>query len=128
MKLFTLGVSVALLVAAQSTLAGEYLVKYKNANALNQMAAMQTESFGLEMRGLHEAGQLAKVEIAKKNEAKTLARLMTNPNVEYVVPNFKLYAVTAPVSPDALREQYALAKVNADAAWKRAGNKGNKNV
>jgi thermitase len=128
MKLITLGVAVALLVSAQASLAGEYLVKYKNVNALNQMAAMQTESFGLEMKGLHEAGSLAKVQIAKKNEAKTLARLMTNSNVEYVVPNFTLYAISAPVDTNALREQYALAKVNADAAWKRAGNKGSKNV
>ena len=128
MKLITKSVLVALLLAAQSSLAGEYLVKYKNTSALNKIAALQTESFGLQMTGMHEPGQLVKVQISGKNEPKTLAKLMTDANVEYVVPNFKLYAVSAPVDADALKEQYALVKVNAAQAWKRAGNKGSKNV
>lgn len=128
MKLRNLGLFLALALAAQVSSAGEYLVKYKNTNALNKIAAMQTEAFGLEMKGIHRPGQLATVNIAKKNEARTLAALFADKNVEYVVPNFTIRAFTTPVNTEALKEQYALAKVNAEAAWKRAGNKGSKNV
>jgi thermitase len=121
-------VSLALLLAAQMSNAGEYLVKYKNINALNNISTMQTEALGVEMRSLHRPGQLVKVEIAKKNEVKALAAIMKDKNVEYVVPNFKIRAYEAPIDPVALKDQYALAKVNAPAAWAKAGNKGSKNV
>lgn len=118
----------AILVAAQISNAGEYLVKYKNTQALNNIAAMQTESLGIEMMSLHQPGQLLKVAIAKKNEARAIAALMQDKNVQYVVPNFTIRAFSAPVDAEALKEQYALAKVNAPAAWAKAGNKGSKNV
>lgn len=124
----TLGVSLALFLAAQISNAGEFLVKYKNANALNNIAALQTESTGIQMKSVHQPAQLLKVEIAKKSEVKALAALMSDKNVEYVVPNFTIRAFSAPVDPDALKEQYALVKVNAEKAWLRAGNKGSKNV
>jgi len=105
-----------------------YLIKYKDISAVNKMAAMQTEAFGLQMKDLHRPGRLVTVSIAKKNAARTIAALYADKNVEYVVPNFKIYAYSAPVSAEALKEQYALAKVNAEAAWAKAGNKGSKNV
>ncbi len=124
----TLGLSLALLLAAQISTAGEYLVKYKNTAALNNMASMQTESFGLEMKGIHRPGKLVKVDITKATEAKTLAALYSDKNVEYVVPNFKIRAFSNSIDTQALKEQYALTKVNAEQAWKRAGNKGSRNV
>lgn len=124
----TLGLSLALLLAAQISSAGEYLVKYKNTNAINKLASMQTESFGLEVKDIHRPGQLVKIDIAKKSEVRTLAAIFSDKNVEYVVPNFVIRAFSAPVDTEALKEQYALAKVNAEQAWKRAGNKGSKNV
>ncbi|MCC2679123.1 MAG: protease [Pseudobdellovibrio sp.] len=126
MKITTV-VSLALLLAAQTSGAAEFLVKYKNTNALNNIASMQ-ESAGIEMKSIHQPGQLLKVEIAKKNEVRALAAIMKDSNVEYVVPNFTIRAYTAPVDAAALKEQYALAKVNAPAAWQKAGNKGSKNV
>lgn len=128
MKKTTLGLSLILLLAGHLATAAEYLVKYKNEKAMNTLASMQTESFGMQVMGIHRAGQLVKVDIAKKNEAKTLAKIFSDKNIEYVVPNFKIRAFEAPISTEALREQYALAKVNAEQAWKRAGNKGSKNV
>lgn len=121
---------VSLLIALFSvqSFAGEFLVKYKNTSALNKIAAMQTESFGLEMKEVHQPGSFVKVAIAKKNEARAIASLYSNKDVEYVVPNFTIRAFSAPVDTAALKEQYALVKVNAEAAWKRAGNKGSKNV
>jgi len=108
--------------------AGEYLIKYKNEKAVNNMISMESVNSGLEVKGLHKAGRLVKVNVSEKNKARVLANILSDKNVEYAVPNFKLKAFSAPVETAALKEQYALAKVNAEQAWKRAGNKGSKNV
>jgi thermitase len=71
---------------------------------------------------------IIKVRVSPIDEYRTLARLMSDPNVEYVVPNIKLRAFTAPVDTKALKEQWANKKVNAEQAWKRAGNKGKRSV
>lgn len=128
MKKTSIGLSLALVFAAQISLAGEYLVKYKNENALNNMAAMQTESLGVQMTGLHKPGHLVKISVSSKSEARALAQIKADKNVEYVVPNYKLTAYSAPLDPQALKEQYALAKVNAQKAWERAGNRGSRNI
>lgn len=128
MKTTAIGLSLALILAAQVSNAGEFLVKYKNSAALNKMAAMQTETFGLEMKEIHRPGTYVRVNIAKANETRALAALYADKDIAYVVPNFKIHAFSAPVDTAALKEQYALAKVNAEQAWKRAGNKGSKNV
>lgn len=108
--------------------AGEFLVKYKNNQALNQMASMQTESFGIQMTDMHRPGQYVKVSVPKAKEARALAALYADKNIEYIVPNFTIRAYSAPVDTTALKEQYSLAKINASQAWAKAGNKGNKNV
>ncbi len=128
MKTRIIGLSITLLLAAQISSAGEFLVKYKNSAALNKMAAMQTESFGLQMKSIHRPGSFVKVNITKANEIRTLASLFADKNVAYVVPNFKIHSFSNPINVTALKEQYSLAKVNAEQAWKRAGNKGSKNV
>lgn len=128
MKSLALGFSFALLIAAQISNAGEFLVKYKNSAALNHMASMQTEAFGLQMQGINRKGSYVKVNIAKASQARAIAALYSDKNVAYVVPNFRIRAYANEVSVSALREQYSLAKVNAEAAWKRAGNKGSRNV
>lgn len=131
MRKATIGLVLSLVLASLTSNAAQsksYLIKYKNINAVNSIVGMQTESFGLEMKDMHRPGRLVAVNIAKANEARTLAALYANKNVEYVVPNFKIYAYAAPVSAAALKEQYALSKVNAAQAWAKAGNKGNKNV
>ena len=128
MKLKSIGLLLTLILAAQISSASEYLVKYKNINALNTIASMQTETFGLEVKGVHRPGKLVKVDISKKSEVKTLAAIFSDKNVEYVVPNFTIRAFSNPVDITALKEQYALTKVNAEKAWKRAGNRGSRNV
>ena len=119
--------TLAVAVTSQSQ-AAEYLVKYKSEKAVNSIIAMQTESIGLEVRSMHKPGRLLKISVAEKNKVKTLASILADSNVEYVVPNFKLQAFSAPVEASALKEQYSLAKVNAEKAWQRAGNKGSKKV
>lgn len=109
--------------------AAEYLVKYKSTNALNNLTRTATmANSGMQVMDHHAPGSYIKVSIDKKVEAKTLASLLSNPGVEYVVPNFKLHSFYAPVTATALKEQWAIAKVNAEKAWQRAGNKGSRNV
>lgn len=120
--------TVALLFGSQA-FAGEFLVKYTNTQALNMLNRMTMSSVSLFQATDHnETAQLVKVDINKKHEVQALANLLAQPGVEYVVPNFKIRAFTAPVDTAALKEQWAISKVQAEKAWKRAGNKGNRNV
>lgn len=132
MKKTTLGLVLSLILAVATSNAApaakQYLVKYKQLSAVNKIVGMQTESFGLEMKDIHRAGQYITVSIAQGQEAKTIAALYADKNIEYIVPNFRIHAFSAPVDANSLKEQYALTKVNAEQAWKRAGNKGNRKV
>lgn len=122
MSLFFLGV-----VLATSANAAEYLVKYKNADAFMSLST-QSVSMGMKILAHHEAGSFVKVDISDSQKLKQLVALHKNPAVEYVVPNFKLHAFTAPVDVNGLKEQWANAKVNVEKAWQLAGNKGNRQV
>lgn len=117
-------VLVTALTMALPTFAAEYLVKYKNNLAVQNFASTK----GMQLMNVHDAGQLMKVDIAEGSKLAAMVQLLTNPNIEYVVPNGKLYAFTAPVDTAALKEQWAITKVQAEKAWQRAGNKGSKNV
>ena len=117
--------SVGLSVSAN---AGEYLVKYKNEKAVNNIVFMQNESNGLAVKSMHKPGKLLKVSINEFQKVRVLAEILRDKNVEYVVPNFKIKAFSAPVDVLGLKEQYALAKVNAPQAWAKAGNKGKKSI
>jgi thermitase len=125
MKLLLLLASLGLSLSAN---AGEYLVKYKNEKAVNNIIHMQNQWNGLQVRSIHKPGQLLKVNINEFNKVQTLANILKDKNVQYVVPNFKIKAFSAPVDVAGLQEQYALAKVNAAAAWAKAGNKGSRKV
>ena len=128
MKLSALLLLAASLGATLSANAGEYLVKYKNEKAVNNIVFMQTESNGLQVREMHKPGRLLKVSINEFQKVRVLAEILRDKNVEYVVPNFKLKKFEAPTDFLALKDQYALAKVNAPQAWAKAGNKGKKMI
>lgn len=118
----------AMLVGSQA-FAGEYLVKYNNSSALNLMNSMSLVSASaLTVMDHNQTASLVKVDIMKKQEAQVLATLLSQPGVEYVVPNARMRAFTHSVDTAALREQWAMGKVNAEKAWQRAGNKGNKGI
>ncbi|AFY02295.1 S8 family peptidase [Bdellovibrio bacteriovorus] len=123
----------ALLVGAvlfgSQAFAGEYLVKYSNTRAFNMLNTMTTSKVStIQMMDHNDTASLVLVDVNKKHEAQALASLLSQPGVEYIVPNFKIRAFTAPVDAAALKEQWAIAKVQAEKAWQRAGNKGSKNV
>lgn len=120
---------VGAMLFASSAFSAEYLVKYKSANALSMLMTMpMSTQQRIMVEDLNETASLVKVDIAKNGEAQSLAQLLSHPGVEYVVPNFKLHAFYAPITAAALKDQWANAKVQADKAWAKAGNKGSKNV
>ena len=131
-KFISLAIGLLIATSANAALvenrSGEYLVKYKNEKAVNNIVSMQTESSGIQVLGLHRPGQLLKVKISTFTKARVLAAIYADKNVQYVVPNFTIRAFENQVDTSALREQYSLAKVNAEKAWARAGNKGSRNV
>lgn len=104
--------------------AAEYLVKYRNSFAVSAFS----NSAEMQIVDQHDAGRLLTVNLPEKTKVMGLIKLLSNPNVEYVVPNFEIRAFTAPVDMAVLKEQYAIAKVQAEKAWQRAGNRGSKNV
>ncbi|MCX7979054.1 MAG: S8 family serine peptidase [Bdellovibrionaceae bacterium] len=109
--------------------AAEYLVKYRNYEAMKSLMTMSmAPSSGMRIMGHHDRGSYFKVYIDRSQLVPTLMRLLTDKNVEWVVPNIKLKAFTTPVEANRLREQWAIAKVNAEKAWQRAGNKGSRNI
>lgn len=127
MKLFLFA---AVMLTALPGYSKEYLVKYRNNSAyeaLHQMAAQK--SSGMQVLGHHAPGSYLKVDLDQKNEAVVLAQLVSNPDVEWVVPNFRLRSFSsAPIETQNLREQWGIAKIQAERAWQRAGNNGNRNV
>lgn len=108
-----------------SAFAAEYLVKIRNPLAVSTFNTVPGE---YEVRDYHAPGQLMKVYIPETRKVKAMVNILANPNVEYMVPNFRLKAFEAPLDTQNLREQYALAKVRANDAWKKAGNRGSKKV
>jgi thermitase len=121
-------VCLGLLVISTAGESKEYVAKLKNKTFF-------TESFSFNAKEYY--GDFAVVEISETKltaeaYAETLNKLLTNPNVEYVVENFKIKSFNN-FSADAFKEgmqlkpQWALEKVNANAAWEKLG-KGSRKV
>jgi thermitase len=119
----------AALFVASNAFAGEYIVKYKNAQALKSITLeAQQKSAKFHITDKHDNGSYVVVDIPKSQEGVTLANLLQRKDIAYVVPNAKVHAFRAPIEIAALQQQWAIVKVNAEKAWQRAGNKGNRNV
>ncbi len=110
--------------------AAEFLVKYRNQQGAMAILSPRTSStMQMQVLDTHATGNLILVNIPDKKKADVIVELLGHPGIEYVVPNFKLHSFsTVPVEPNALKEQWAMSKVQAEKAWQRAGNKGNKSV
>ncbi|MBO9667143.1 MAG: S8 family serine peptidase [Bdellovibrio sp.] len=109
--------------------AGEFLVKYSNSQAFNMLNTMSdVKASAVHVMDHNPNANIVKVDIKKDFETLALAQLLSQPGVDYVVPNAKMTAFAAPVDAQALKAQWALGKVNAEKAWQRAGNKGSKNI
>jgi len=102
---------------SSSASAEEFIVKYKDSGKSKMLNI--TSTLDAKVLDTHDVGNLIKVDMKIADAAK----LMTNPDIEYVVPNFKLHSF-GEFSTEALKEQWALTKVKAAGAWEKAGNKG----
>lgn len=110
--------------------AEEYLVKYRNQAGVSAVKTLSNSRTPLlQVMDNHEPGKLILINVTQKSKVRAITELLSNPNVEYVVPNFKLRTFSnVPVEAKALKEQWAMAKVQAEKAWERAGNKGKRDV
>ncbi|MBK9321845.1 MAG: S8 family serine peptidase [Bdellovibrionaceae bacterium] len=116
----------ALLVTSQ-VFAGEYLVKYRSSSAFSALSAL-SQSNQIQVLDNHTIGRIVKVDVNQDRETVILASLLSNPSIEYVVPNFKLHTFSAPIDMMALKNQWAISKVQVEQAWQKAGNRGSKKV
>jgi thermitase len=114
----------ALVTVGQSQ-AAEYIVKYRSTAFFSNLSLIN-----MQVMDTHDSANLLKVNIPDSSKLESMLKLFSNPNVEYIVPNIRLRSFLQPVNmnPAALRSQWAIAKVQAEKAWQRAGNKGNKAV
>lgn len=120
------------LLAGQTAFGAEFLVKYRqNSLAFSTLNAGFSSAMKMQVLDHNNAAQLIKVGINKADTVSALLALSSNPNIEYVVPNFKLYSfstVPMDLGAEALQPQWAIQKVNAEKAWQKAGNRGSKNI
>ena len=116
----------ALLVFSAASQAGEYIVKFKDNTNMGLIQSAQ--SLGLKVQDTHEKGQLVQVEIPDEQLVEKYKQIKNNKNVEYIVETFPLKAFRAPYTLTELRDQWAIAKVNAEQAWAKAGNKGEREI
>jgi thermitase len=126
------GLLAALVLFSNSAFAGEqipgeYLVKYKTQQHFFSAASIATTQH-MYVADQNPYAKLLKVKVDMSHETDVLVSLLSNPNVEYVVPNQRVHAYSAPFDGVTLREQWAVKKVGIEAAWKRAGNRGSKNI
>lgn len=110
--------------------AAEYLVKYRNLSGASTIHTMARSKMSmLSVVDTIEAGQLILVNVKQQFEERAIVELLAQPGVEYVVPNYKLHSFSqVPVETQALKEQWALAKVQVTKAWERASNRGRRDV
>ncbi len=115
-------------MASDYAMAKEYIVKFKS-NEQYQDGARELDAgdFGT-VFDQHPEGRLVGIRLENTDstsEAQQLVKLMQRPDVEYVVENIKIYAFNTPNDPR-YSEQWALKKVQAEAAWTH--NIGSKDV
>lgn len=108
---------------ANSYFGKEYIVKFKNKEVFNK--TYHESAFSAFVTDRHASGNLVKLKV--RNDEQLAGLLQNAEDVEYVVPNFQLYAFENVVG-EALLPQYSLEKIEAAKAWEKAGNTGSKKV
>ncbi|MCB0355460.1 MAG: S8 family serine peptidase, partial [Bdellovibrionales bacterium] len=112
------------IILSSQAFAADYIVKLKQGTTTESIS----EISGVKLLDQHAPARLLKVALDDQLEQKLVNVLKDNKGVEYVVKNYMLKAFRKPLSTQALREQWAIAKVNAEKAWQLAGNKGQRNI
>lgn len=102
--------------------ASEFIIKFKTRKQFSDLSTSFMNFKGLTLKGQHEQGKIAKIELLARNEAelqKKIKFLLKRNDIEYVVPNFKFHAQPITNDPRSV-DQWALEKVNAVSAWTRS--------
>jgi thermitase len=113
-------VGVLALITSTASFSAEYVVKFKKDSEGFNRAVSQRAIGAAQVKRNHKAGNLVLVEVNKNTRQQTagvLADLMKNPEVEYVVENFKFKAFDLPNDPE-ISKQWSVGKVSAEKAWK----------
>jgi len=108
------------LITSTAAFSAEFVVKFKKGSESFRRAVSQRSIGRATVKRNHPVGDLVLVEVnqrTKKEIAQVLSDLMKNPEVQYVVENFKLKAFDLPNDPD-ISKQWSVGKVNAAKAWK----------
>lgn len=92
------------LLLSTQVFAGDYIVKLKSKTdflKINKELKFQ----GLSIVDRHDIGQILKLSINEKQEAKKIAEIIKRDDVEYIVENFQLKAFRSPPSINELKAQ-----------------------
>lgn len=122
----------SLTAGASSEKVNEYLVKYNSSRGYNFLVQRNDQ---FQLLDSHDKGQFFKIGVKESQRVNVITDLINQPGIEYVVPNAKMHSffrqteyVSTEAGRAALKDQWAIANVNAQKAWDRAGNKGSKQV
>ncbi|MFM8269017.1 MAG: S8 family peptidase, partial [Pseudomonadota bacterium] len=108
------------LITSTASFSAEYIVKFKKGSDGFNRAVNQRAIGVAQVKRSHASGNLVLVEVTKSTRQQTaiaLSDLMKNPEVEYVVENYKFKAFGLPNDPE-ISKQWSVGKVSAEKAWK----------
>jgi len=116
----------ATMYVSSQLFAAEYLVKYKpTSGGYSQILSLH----GFAVKDVNTHAELMKIDIPNGSEAQIAVQLYQQGGVEYIVPNFRVYALNEPTTDtQALKDQWHLAKIKAEQAWAKAGNRGSRKI
>lgn len=115
--------AVALSAGAQAS-AGEWIVKYRTDQVTAKLNALNAQV--MDHNGL---GRTVLVDFLGSNEMQKVTQLLRSPEVEYVVPNIRVYAFKNMLeSSNQLQQQWSIAKTEAEKAWNRLQSRGSRSV
>ncbi len=98
----------------------EFVIRVAEGRSVADVEASLKERYprsAVKVKDTHEAGGLLLVEVKDlESTSSSFNTLANDDEIEYMVPNVKFYALGTPNDPS-YEKQWALAKVNASAAW-----------
>ncbi|MED4754643.1 S8 family serine peptidase [Brevibacillus choshinensis] len=95
---------------------GEYIVKFRN-GASQKTTKLRAANSGATLAESSDQHML--IRLQKTSDEQALQSLATDPNVEYIEPNIRMYA-TASIEDPYYSEQWGLEQIQAPAAWEAA--------
>lgn len=117
---------------AQEVIPGEFIVKYKDSPHVASLSIRSNVSTSIADHNINS--QIFKVRIQQSNEIEALLGLMRDPNIEYIVPNFRVHLQLVESGFSQLfqdastQEQWANKTSRVEEGWAVAGNKGSRRI